>query len=110
MEYTKGEWIADIRVGVATVHIKDNQRFICLEGMRNSCIYWSQGNPIEKDGIFDHWEVSPESISNAHLIAAAPEMYGALRQALRTFEARGIKPSDPRYLMLLQAKAKAEGK
>ena len=28
MDYTKGEWEADIRAGVATVHIKDDEK--CL--------------------------------------------------------------------------------
>lgn len=47
--------------------------------------------------------------ANAQLMSAAPNMYGALIQAMRTFQAHGIKETDPRYLKLRQAVAKAEG-
>lgn len=40
----------------------------------------------------------------------APDMYEALKQALRTFEAHRIRETDPRYIMLKTALAKAEGK
>ena len=70
----KRKWIADIRVGLATVHIEDKERFNCLDGMRDECIYYAHGI-IGKDG----WEVSPEIEANANLIAAAPDMYEALK-------------------------------
>jgi len=51
-----------------------------------------------------------EAEANAHLIAAAPELLEACKQALRTLEARGVDIySDPRYLLVKQAIAKAEG-
>jgi len=80
MEYSKGEWIADIRVGVVAVHIKDDEKFHCLSGLRDQCIYWANGYRVEKkNGDFDRWEVTPESVANASLIAAAPDMYEALK-------------------------------
>ena len=47
-------------------------------------------------------------VNNAHLIAQAPRLYEACKQALRTFEAHGIKPTDPSYILLEQALAEAE--
>lgn len=41
---------------------------------------------------------------------AAPSLYEACKQALRTFEAHRIKPTDPRYILIEKALAKAEGK
>lgn len=41
-------------------------------------------------------------------LAAAPDLYDACKQALRTFEARGILPPDDRYMMINRAIAKAE--
>ena len=38
---------------------------------------------------------------------AAEDLYEACKQALRTFEARGVKSTDSRYIMLEQALAKA---
>lgn len=40
---------------------------------------------------------------------AAPDMYEALIQAMRTIQTHGIKETDPRYLKIRQALAKAEG-
>lgn len=42
--------------------------------------------------------------------AIISDLYEACKQALRTFEAHRIKPTDPRYIMLKQALSKAEGK
>ncbi|KKN33631.1 hypothetical protein LCGC14_0801690 [marine sediment metagenome] len=41
---------------------------------------------------------------------ALKDMYEAVKQALRTFEAHGITETDPRYIILKQARDKAEGK
>lgn len=53
---------------------------------------------------------SISSKANAQLIAASPDLYEACKQALRTFEAHHIKPTDPRYITLERAIAKAESK
>jgi len=55
-----------------------------------------------------------QTLKNAQRLCQAlnswQDMYEALIQAMRTFQAHGIKETDPRYLKLRQAVAKAEGK
>ena len=88
MEYTKGKWEADIRVGVATVHVKDDEEYNCLDSMRSQCIYYATGEQVlNEDGSFKEWTISPEAVANAHLIAAAPAMYEALLAALGVYYA-----------------------
>ena len=77
MNYTRGEWIADIRVGMVAVHIDDKERFNCLDGAQDECIYVRHGHR-GKDG----WEVLPEDVANAHLIAAAPDLLEACEYAM----------------------------
>jgi len=109
MNYTRGEWIADIRVGMVAVHVDDKEKFNCLDATQNECIYVRHGYR-GKDG----WEVSPEYIANAHLIAAAPEMYEALKdiieQAEKTLIMLGPDLADSIRVFGKQALAKAEGK
>jgi len=63
---------------------------------------WDENvNEIAKSAILLH---------NDPRYRAAPLMYEALIQAMRTFQGRGISENDPRYIMLRKAKAKAEGK
>ena len=76
MDYTKGEWEADIRAGVATVHIKDDEEYYCLDGKRDECIYWAHGR--WSDG---RWNLTEEAEANARLIAAAPRCYEELKVA-----------------------------
>lgn len=108
MNYTKGEWIADIRVGMVAVHIEDKEKFNCLDGMRDECLYYAHGYR-------DHtgtWQVSPETVANANLIAASPDMY----EALKLFDDY-LTAAYPSNMKLRQAAAamekalaKAEGK
>ena len=89
MEYTKGEWKA-------------------VETEPNNPDSWEYH--VTCDVGYKHTVCRDANVDNAHLIAAAPDMYEACKQALRTFEAHKIRPFDPRYLKLSQALAKAEGK
>jgi hypothetical protein len=91
MEYTKGTW--EIKV-----NLEDN----CIR-------IYSKDDPPSL-AIADVYGTHDEDLANARLIAAAPELYEAVKQALRTFEAFRIKEHDPRYMMLMQALLKAEGK
>lgn len=51
-----------------------------------------------------------KTLANAQLISAAPDLYEACVQAMRTLQARGIRETDPRYLKLRLAITKAEGR
>ena len=80
------EWEADIRVGVVAVHVKDNDRFKCLDGRRDECIFWRMGEEVKNpNGEFARWKVNPVDVANAHLIAASPCMYQALRTICEAF-------------------------
>jgi hypothetical protein len=84
MEYTKGEWVADIRVGCVAVHVKDDEKYHCLDGAAKDCIYFKHGYSTKKpDGI--EWNVYPEDEANANLIAAAPDMYEALESMIKSY-------------------------
>ncbi len=108
MAHTKGEWVADIRVGVATVHIEDN-KFFCLDGMREQCIYWQHGEFIYEgdDPHFGHYEMSEESKANARLIAAAPDMLEVVKWV--TGMASHTERDSTVILMAIKALTKAEG-
>ncbi len=96
MEYTKGEWKVIKTHGDAP---------------------WQEGRAIVCDkkliadlSIYGGGLIETVVNANAYLIAAAPDMYKALKQAERTFEAFRIREVDPRMLMITKALAKAEGK
>ena len=93
--YTKGDWKA------YQTDIKPERWTICA------------GNTGEQGiakTVLDNAIPPAEKKANAELISAAPDLYEACEQALRTFEAHRIKPTDPRYMGLAKALAKAEGK
>lgn len=91
--YAKGEWHK----------IYDYERLLIADSHNNTiCEMHTLGSGDEQYDI-ENME------ANAHLIATAPDLYEACEKALRTFEAHGIKPTDPRYLMLQQALTKAKG-
>ena len=102
MNFTKGEWVADIRVGIVAVHVKDANKFNCLDGMRDECIYLAHGIR-GKDG----WEVSPEIVANANLIAAAPDTHKALKDLVEYLQKYG--GVTPCLEDAIEALAKAEG-
>ncbi len=99
MEYTEGRWITGIgNIGVdepdhICVTLKENQRkILALTG------YVGAGD-------------EPESIANAHLIAAAPALYEALEAVLQEYN---TDPNDDKFYKACcearQALAQAEGK
>ena len=86
-KFTKGEWQADI-YGLGE-HIK-------------VCVY-VPGGGFEITNI-------PDAEANAHLIAAAPDMYAALEylQSIFNHESRSVTILDVDKIELLLAKAKGE--
>jgi len=79
-KFTKGPWIADIRGGCCAVYAESR------EGDTAGChsddernIFFSR-NCAEYNG--NYWVMSDESIANANLIAAAPEMYAEIKADL----------------------------
>jgi len=63
-------------------------------------IIWADGTPIAK--VYN-------SEANAHLIAAAPDLYEALRNA-RAALARYVSVEEPVFVAVTEAIAKAEGR
>ena len=113
--YTKGEWKADIRVGIACVYADNGEDWHCLNGLSKQCLYWADGNKVfNQDDTFSHWEVTPEQEANAHLIAAAPAMYEALKYIVDTYERNGTYDFVKAYWMkhgdFKRVLYKAEGK
>jgi len=89
MEYTKGEWKLT----------KDKRQIWVGDGTDKMCVAYLgiKGMSLPDD----------ECIANAHLIAAAPDMYEALRQYVRI----GILDEYPNYLKgAKNILAEAEGK
>ena len=104
--YTKGKW----KVTLGGVDLPEHQRIIQSElgrengimNVRTICKTFDYGDP-------------EEMIANAHLIAAAPDMYETLKLLLERFDAMEKKYSYPMVLDLPRvwaerATAKAEGK
>lgn len=77
-KFTKGEWVADIRVGCCAVYTKES-RDECEQGLHNDDrnIFYADYPNVTVKGDTNQ---SVEAISNAHLIAAAPEMYNLLER------------------------------
>ena len=63
-QFTKGEWIADLRSGCCAVYPKKN------EGDTNGCHQYDKRN--------GYWTMSQEEQANAQLISAAPDLFEAL--------------------------------
>ena len=91
MEYTKGEWKVE-EVGDCSLIMMDNQTCVA----RTFKTYY----PTEAEE------------ANAHLIAAAPEIYEALKRLMEALEEHGSVHNDVRiaYNLTKPALAKAEGK
>ncbi len=92
-EFTKGEW-------------KTNFNF--TDKTEYGAVVWSDSNPPTR--ICAVGLTNTEA--NARLIAAAPEMYEALKECLEELEAAYVKEgiSNPKFDNWQKALAKAEGK
>lgn len=86
MEYTKGPWACDVNgYSEYTIYGKADKSYICRVA----------------GGINNRFD--------AHLIAAAPDLYEALKKAAYLYESCGVTKSDE-YMTLIAALAKAEGR
>lgn len=88
-KFTGGEWVADIRGGCCAVYEKSRENDTAgmhSDDERN--IYYSSAG-AKYNG--KHWEMSKEDIANAHLIAAAPDMYNLLSEISDLDECQMIK-------------------
>jgi len=105
-EFTKGEWIADIRVGCCAVYPKDSRD------------EWEQGLHNDDDNIYYKGYTnittnpelafrSKEKIANAHLIASAPKLYDAL-DGLISSEDSNLTVSEIMIINELLAEARGE--
>lgn len=108
-KYTQGEWVADIRVGCVAVHVNDREKFNCLDGIQDQCIMYKGGYQVYGNGKFLRWEVNPVDEANAHLIAAAPDMYEILKILVEQLnEVGSVSLGD--LSIAVKALNKAEGK
>lgn len=79
-KFTKGPWLADTRGGCCAVYEAsraDDTNGCHSDDDRN--IYYSNRD-AKYNGL--HWEMSEEATANAHLIAAAPEMFGVIKELI----------------------------
>ena len=76
--YSKGEWKADVRTGCVAVYTREKVN--CLMGAEIWAIYYKGGRQITKEVVSQ--KITEEDIANAHLIAAAPDMYEACQKVL----------------------------
>jgi hypothetical protein len=100
MNYTKGEWkVEEDNLGCKNI-IVDKQEIFSIGGDTNEIGYTTGLSNEEQD------------LANAHLIAAAPEMYEALKEMVRHFNQDVLNTYfDNKTLNpAKQALAKAEGK
>ena len=113
-KWTPGPWKADIRVGCVAVYPADRHHE-CLAGASEWAIHYKNGHEItDENGRFVRWEVPDEIVANAHLIAAAPDLYEACEAALEHLlylrrMVRGPRVSDKTIELLEAALRKARG-
>ncbi len=83
-KFTKGPWFADLRGGCCAVYPE------IRKGDTNGCMFEDDRNIYysTKDNHYNgrHWDMSEEAQANAHLIAAAPEMYELLNAWVDSYE------------------------
>ena len=99
-EFTKGSWVADVRVGCCAVYTKES-RDEWEPGLHNddrNIFYANYPNVTVKGDTKE----SIEHTANAHLIAAAPEMYKFLDDL-----ANGRGTDYPIELLLAKARGEA---
>ena len=105
-KFTKGEWVADIRVGCCAVYPKDSRDD------------WEQGLHNDGDNIYyksyTNVAINPElafrskeKIANAHLIASAPKLYDLLEQ-IEQGNSRYIEHDEIMMISEILAEARGE--
>ena len=79
INYTKGEWKVDKRIGCIAVYTQEQYDKAncspCIGSADKYAIHFKHGF-CGKDG----WEIDPEDVANAQLIASAPDLYEALEE------------------------------
>jgi hypothetical protein len=111
-KWTPGEWRADIRTGCYAVYTGPEQH--CLDGADRDAIAFQAGRG-ERSAPDSFRYLTGEQIANAHLMAAAPDLYKALRELVERRERAcrdvGGNPngSDGRYARAHAALARARG-
>ena len=95
MKHTKGKWVAH--------QIEETDEFAIFS--LNTFIAQTENSMINEE------PTKSEKQANANLIAAAPEMFKALKAMTKLFEERVPYPNNTqRYKQAIKAIAKAEGK
>lgn len=97
VKFTKGEWSIDTTYTT----------FLCISIGAHSI---AEVDSDVGEAFCGSYEIAPtvEQLANAHLIAAAPEMYHANIGAMNLLESLGMQNSDE-YQALLHATKKARG-
>jgi len=103
MKHTKGPWKVDERVGCIAIYPAD-EKYNCLDMPHHNFVaYWHGYMDEEKT-----WQLHEKDLANARLIAAAPELLEALKDARQQLIALCSENDVPDSVNL--AIAKAEGK
>lgn len=79
-KFTPGPWLADTRSGCLAVYPLDREMDSPGIGPHDERNIHYSSKGAEYDG--DRWHMDEQSQANAHLIAAAPELYEALDNIL----------------------------
>jgi len=107
MNYTKGEW----KVAIAKYKGKWSQIHIYREECQEPIIGMGSGTVICTMTNCDVLGDDTESLANANLIAASPDMYEALKRLLKKMpDCGGCIKTEATILEAQDALAKAEGK
>ena len=107
LNITPPPWVADIRGGCLAVYPENRARDtpgVSRDHDRN--VHYS-GAGAEYNGM--HWTMSAEARANAHLIAAAPDLYAALADMLMIDGSSGKQITEAlRAAQAAMAKARGE--
>lgn len=82
MTHTPGPWRLDTRVGCLAVYPKGEEHN-CLSGASDWAIHYASGyKTTDEAGNFTQWNIDPQKVANATLMAAAPDLLEACKLAL----------------------------